>query len=81
MRVDLPRVPALREAVLRDEPPLDPVRGVPRGVGGVPAFIGERGFGGCGGAEAEMRGVGGEVGHGINLLSLATELKVIRKRY
>lgn len=62
MRVNLPRVPALREAVLRDEPALDPVRGVARGVGGVPAFVGERGFDAGGGVEAEMGGVGGEGG-------------------
>lgn len=35
-------------------------------IGGVPAFVGEGGFDGGGGAEAEMGGVGGEMGHGAN---------------
>lgn len=63
VRVDLPRVPAFREAILRHEPALDPVGGVARGVGGVPFHAGEFGFGASGGAEAEMGGAGGEVGH------------------
>lgn len=63
MRMHLPGIPAFGEAILRDEPPLDPVRFVARGVGGVPFHVGEFRFYGGGGAEAEMGWGGGEVGH------------------
>ena len=63
MRVGLPGALAVGEAVLRDEPAIDPVRLVARGVGGVPFHAGELGFHAVGGAEAEVGGVGGEVGH------------------
>lgn len=63
VRVHLPGVPALVEAILRDEPALDPIGFVAGGVGGVPFGAGELEFNGRGGVEAEMGGVGGEAGH------------------
>jgi hypothetical protein len=62
VRVHLPRVPALIEAVLRDEPPLGPVRGVALAIGRVPFGTGELGLYRGAGGEAEVGGVGGEVG-------------------
>jgi hypothetical protein len=47
---------------MRDEPALDPVGGVAFAIGGVPAFVGELGFDGSGGAKTEMGEVGGQVG-------------------
>jgi hypothetical protein len=69
VRVDLPGSPALVEAVLRDEPALDPVRLAARGVGGVPFGAGELWL--DAGAEAEMGGVGEEVGHGARTLGFS----------
>lgn len=59
VRMDLPGIPAVLEAVLADEPALDPVGFMARGIGGVPFHAGEFGFDRCCGVEAEMGGVGG----------------------
>lgn len=58
VRMNFPGGPAFGEAVLRDQPPLDPVGGVTLFVAGVPGHAVEGRFDGRGGVAAEM----GELG-------------------
>lgn len=71
VRVHLPGIPAFVEAVLADEPALDPVGRMACGIGGVPFHAGEFGFDRCGGVQAEMGGGGGEMGHGARMLGFS----------
>jgi len=58
VRVDFPGGPAFGEAVLHDQPPLDPLGGVALFVAGVPGHAVEGWLDGRGGVAAEM----GELG-------------------